>query len=239
MAYLSQSNEVWLSNLRGERMRIQALALTLLLSLPLAGHCQSTASRHPSVRDPSVGCGDFNAGPGTLGPLDYRITPPNEIHFVEVRHFPDHVERLIRGEKGTIAGDIAFTLRVFPNHPRALRSAAELTRRNGGVMPKDLRFSIACWFDRAVAFRPDDAQVRILFASELLRSKQFAAALEQTKAAEELAKGNPVLHYNVGLLYFDLKDYEKSVANAKIAYDQGFNLPGLRNKLTKAGQWKP
>ena len=167
-----------------------------------------------------------------------RITPPDEIEFIEVRHFPSHVERLIRGEKGTIAGDIAYTLRAFPNHPRALRSAAELTRRNGGVMPKDLQYSIACWFDRAVAYRPDDTSVRIVWGFELLKSKQNAAALEQAGIAEKLAKGNPQFHYNVGLLYFELKEYEKSMANAKIAYEQGFNLPGLKDKLTKAGKWK-
>ena len=160
------------------------------------------------------------------------------IDFVEVRHFPDNVERLVRGERGTIGGDIAFTLRVFPNHPRALRSAAEWTRRNGGVMPKDMHYTLQCWFDRAIAYRPDDAQVRVLWAFELIKSKQTAAALEQTIVAEELAKGNPTLHYNVGLLYFELKQYDKSMANAKIAYEQGFNLPGLKDKLTKAGQWR-
>lgn len=195
-------------------------------------------SRDAPIGQPSAGCGDFNYGPSAMGPLDYRTTPADMIGFVEVRHFPEHVERLVRGEKGTVAGDIAYTLGVFPNHPRALRSAAELTRRNGGVMPRDMRYSLSCWFNRAMAYRPDDAQVRILWAFELLKSKQTAAALEQTKVAEELAKGNPTLHYNVGLLYFEFKDYEKSMANAKIAYEQGFNLPGLKDRLTKVGQWK-
>jgi tetratricopeptide (TPR) repeat protein len=105
-------------------------------------------------------------------------------------------------------------------------------------MPKDMRYSITCWFDRAIAFRPDDAQVRVLWTQELIRSKQTKRALEQVKIAEELARGNPTLHYNVALLYFDLQQYERSMANARIAYDQGFNLPGLRDKLAKAGHWK-
>jgi hypothetical protein len=220
-------------------MQVKFLALALVLLVPVAGFGQSSGvSRHPPAGQPSPGCGDFNYGASALGPLDYRITPPDVIDFVEVRHFPEHVERLVRGEKGTVGGDIAYTLGVFPNHPRALRSAAELTRRNNGIMPKDMRFTLLCWFDRAIAFRPDDAQVRILWAQELIRGKQTAAALEQVRVAEELAKGNPAVHYNVGLLYFELKDYEKSIANAKVAYEQGFNLPGLRDKLTRAGQWK-
>jgi tetratricopeptide (TPR) repeat protein len=171
--------------------------------------------------------------------LDYRATPADVIDFVEVRHFTNEVERLVKGEKGTVASDIAYTLGVFPNHPRALRAAAELTRRNGGTMPRDLVYSLVCWFDRALAYRPDDPQVRILWAQELIRSKQPTQALEQVQTAEMLAQGNPSIHYNVALLYFDLKQYDKSMANAKIAYEQGFNLPGLRDKLTKAGQWKP
>jgi tetratricopeptide (TPR) repeat protein len=220
-------------------MKSPGLGLLLALCLlPGAATAQFTITRYPPVGQPSAGCGDFNYEKTAIGPLDYRLTPPDEIEFIEVRHFPSHVERLIRGEKGTIAGDIAYTLRAFPNHPRALRSAAELTRRNGGVMPKDLQYSVACWFDRAVAYRPDDTSVRIVWGFELLKSKQNAAALEQAGIAEKLAKGNPQFHYNVGLLYFELKEYEKSMANAKIAYEQGFNLPGLKDKLTKAGKWK-
>lgn len=214
------------------------LAAVLIALAPALVRAQFTITRYPPAGQPSAGCGDFNYEKTAIGPLDYRVTPPDEIEFIEVRHFPPHVERLERGEKGTVAGDIAYTLRAFPNHPRALRSAAELTRRNGGVTPKDLGFSIACWFDRAIAYRPDDPQVRIVFAFELLKSKQNVAAREQVIKAEQLANGNPQIHYNVGLLYFDLKDYDKSMANARIAYEQGFNLPGLKDKLKKAGKWK-
>lgn len=220
-------------------MKLGAFGATAVLwTLPLAALAQFTVPRHPPVSTPSAGCGTFNYDKVALGPLDYRTTPPDEIEFVEVRHFPANVERLIRGEKGTIGGDIAYTLRVFPNHPRALRSAAEWTRRNGGVMPPDMQYTITCWFDRAVAYRPDDAQVRIVWAFELLKAKQTDAAREQVSKAEELAKDSPQLHYNVGLLYFELKEYDKSMANARIAYEQGFNLPGLKDKLTRAGKWK-
>ena len=130
-------------------MKLVSLAAIVLVALPSIVFGQFTVTRQAPVSEPSAGCGNFIYGPSSLGPLDYRTTPPDEINFVEVRHFPEHVERLIRGEKGSIAGDLAYTLRVFPNHPRALRSAAELTRRNGGSMPKDMHYSIACWFGRS------------------------------------------------------------------------------------------
>jgi len=194
-------------------------------------------NRHEPAQNPSLACGDFNYASGSIGPLDYRATPKDVIEFVETRHFTPDIERLVKGRTGTLGAEIAYTLRAFPNHPRALKSAAALTRRNGGQMPRDMNFGITCWFDRAVAFRPDDIQVRILWAFELLKSKETVAARDQTQVAEKLAGGSPVAHYNVGLLYFELGDYEKALTNAKIAYDGGFNLPGLKDKLSKAGQW--
>ena len=209
------------------------LAGTLAATVPA-----NSQFRHPPAGQPSSGCGDFYYSRAAIGPLDYRITDGSTIKLVESRHFTPKVERLTGGERGTLAGDIAYTLNAFPNHVRALRAAAELTRRNGGRMPKDLKYSSECWFNRAIAFRPDDVQVRVLWGFELVRSKQAAAAREQAKIAESLAKDNPAVHYNLGLLYFELGDYEKSMANAKIAYEVGYNLPGLRDKLTKAGQWR-
>lgn len=220
-------------------MRLPRLLSILMVGiLPLAIQAQSSVSRQPSVNQPSAACGDFFYSATALGPLDYRTATPEQKHIVENVHFSTNVERLIKGERGTIGGDLAYTLRVFPNHPRALRSAAEWQRRNRGLLPPDMQYTMDCWFDRAVAYRPDDAQVRIVWAFELIKAKQNTAALEQVTKAEQLAKGNPQIHYNVGLLYFDLKEYDKSLANARIAYEQGFNLPGLKDKLTKAGKWK-
>ncbi len=99
-------------------------------------------SRHPPAGQPSSGCGDFNYGPIRHWPLglpDHGCY--DTINVVERSHFTPKVERLIGGERGTLAGDIAYTLNAFPNHRRALRSAAELTRRNGGRMPTGMNYS--------------------------------------------------------------------------------------------------
>lgn len=217
------------------------LAGTIAASVPAGA--QTMMQRQYNARDkpagnPSAGCGDFNYHSGSVGPLDYRSTPQDVRDFIESRHFTQDVERLIRGKFGTLPGDIAYTLSAFPNHPRALKSAAALMRRTGGQVPPGFRYRLACWFDRAIAFRPDDVQVRILWAFELIQMKDNKAALEQTRAAEALAGENPAAQYNVGLLYFDLGDHERAMANARLAYAGGFNLPGLKNKLIRAGQWK-
>lgn len=199
-------------------------------------------SFHPPERQPSEGCGRFEFDPRGIGPVDFRKISPYTIVFVEVRHFDRGVETLKRGIKSSVAGDIAYTLRAFPNHPRALRSVAALVRRNGGVTPPDLGLSVACWFDRAVAYRPDDIDVRIVFATELLRDGRAVEAREHIHKAEELvssgAQDNARFHYNVALLLYEIKEYEKSLQHAKKAYELGFELPGLRNKLKGSGHWR-
>ena len=63
-------------------------------------------------------------------------------------------------------------------------------------------------------------------------------ALEQYSAAEKLAPHSAELHYNFGLLYFDLKNYKEAVAQARQAYAKGFPLPGLKRKLQNIGAWQ-
>ena len=45
-------------------------------------------------------------------------------------------------------------------------------------------------------------------------------------------------HYNLGLLYFNQKNFSKSVEHARLAYDLGYPLPGLKSKLMKKGHWE-
>ena len=96
---------------------------------------------------------------------------------------------------------------------------------------------LQCWFDRAIAYRPDDPTVRILYADELLKQGKRNEALTQLQVAEEHAMQSATVHYNLGLLYLDLKDFDRSVAHAQQAYELGAPLPGLKNKLAQAGKW--
>ena len=63
-------------------------------------------------------CGSLENG---FGPFDYRTAPADKRRLVEGAHFTRDVEQLIRGHtSSTPVGDLNYTLRVFPNHPRAL-----------------------------------------------------------------------------------------------------------------------
>jgi tetratricopeptide (TPR) repeat protein len=114
-----------------------------------------------------------------------------------------------------------------------------LAEREKTERPLGARFTVACYFARAVEFAPDDGAVRVLYGIYLSRRGHKNEALEHLQAAQKLLADadNPNLHYNLGLAYFELKDYDKALAHAKKAYELGFPLPGLRDKLKRAGKW--
>ncbi len=45
-------------------------------------------------------------------------------------------------------------------------------------------------------------------------------------------------NYNLGLAYFQVQDYEKARLQAYKARELGYDLEGLKNLLTRAGQWR-
>ncbi len=175
----------------------------------------------------------------TNGPFDY--TDPNVRHtlkMVEGHHFTKQVEQLIAGATGLIAADLNFVLRVFPNHHRALHALSRLSLRDKTPQPPGASFSTLCYFDRAVRFKPKDVTVRSLYSNHLVQINKIDLALEQLLFAADIEPDNPTTNYNLGLLYLKQKNYDKALYFAKKAYDQGFPLPGLKNRLVAAGKWK-
>jgi tetratricopeptide (TPR) repeat protein len=52
------------------------------------------------------------------------------------------------------------------------------------------------------------------------------------------AADNAFTQYNIGLIYFDLKNYEKALEQAHKAEELGFGRTELRDRLKKVGRWK-
>src|SRR6185295_18236483 len=93
-------------------------------------------------------CGPL-APPGQYGPYDYRHATIEQKHLVEGAHFSRENELLIRGTSQDRPGpDIDYTLRAFPNHPRALKSVMDLALREKTAKPFGVRYSTECWFNR-------------------------------------------------------------------------------------------
>ncbi len=186
---------------------------------------------------------DYNTACGSLtnhyGPFDYRTASAAGKRLVEGAHFTPKVESLAGGNTSiTAGGDMNYTLRVFPNHHRALMAVIKLGEKEKKIRPRGMDYSVACWFDRAERFKPDDGMVKAIHGIYLIRSGKPSEAVKKLEEAIELAGDNPNILYNLGLAYCDLKLYDKALENAHRAYAAGFPLPGLRNKLKQAGKWQ-
>lgn len=180
-------------------------------------------------------CGELA---NAYGPYDYR-TSRYELAIVESNHFTPDVEALRSGITGAIGGDIDYTLRASPNHPRALIAMANLGRKLNTDQPPGAKYTLPCYFDRALRFADNDPMVRLVYGTYLARVGKPKDAAEQLQVALKLDEGNANIHYNLGLIYLDLKDYPKAREHAQRAYELGFSLPGLRKRLEAAGQWTP
>lgn len=180
------------------------------------------------------GCGSLE---NAFGPFDYRdpAAKGQPLHLVEIAHFTPDVESLRRGKSSTnVIDDLNYTLRAFPNHPRALNSLANYAL-SGGKVPRDSAIPTAeCYFKRAIVWRPDDEAVRMVYANYLARSHRSAEAREQYEEALRLAPTSVELNYNVGLFYLSQGDIARAKEAARIAYDGGYPLRGLRNKIAAA-----
>jgi tetratricopeptide (TPR) repeat protein len=180
------------------------------------------------------------------GPYDY--TNPEHVRdklpIVEQYHFNADVENLT-GTMGdaTVGANLWYVIRTFPNHHRALNSYARLWRRylkKGQIPPGVSRGHTPEYcFERAMQFAPHDGVVPMLYGNYLYQLGKLDQALKLYKQAAAIIPDSPELHYNLGLLYLEENDYRLASVHAKKAYDLGFPLPGLRNKLIRAGVWKP
>ncbi|MEN7343990.1 MAG: tetratricopeptide repeat protein [Pseudomonadota bacterium] len=173
------------------------------------------------------------------GPFDYTNGKhrKDNLPIVERFHFTARVENLAAGESGTIIGDLDYTLRAFPNHHRALYAMMRWQIKNPEP-PATQYFPLTCYFDRAIAFKPTDAVPHLLYGMYLQTKGELEPALEKYKASLALDSESAEANYNIGLLYFQLKDYSHALEHAHTAYANGHQLPGLRNKLKRSGHWQ-
>jgi tetratricopeptide (TPR) repeat protein len=172
------------------------------------------------------------------GPFDY-VTQKNRLGVVEQYHFTPSVEALTGGSSSYQVGeDIDYTLRAFPNHHRALMALVRLGERKHSAQPVGLTYSVECYFERALRFRPLDGTVRMIYARYLFQDQRLSQANQQLEAAASTAGDNAFAHYNIGLLYLEQENYALALAHAHKAYSLGFLQPALREQLQLRGKWK-
>lgn len=242
---LTDSIKMWNHTLQGFMMLNDSHMLRLSRALaPIA--CALFFASLPAVaQEAPGGCGPLG---NAFGPFDYRAdryiregtfqSHAALLNIVEREHFTLEVEALVRGKSDVIGGDIGYTLRAFPNHPRALLAMATLGDREKTDKPKGSVYSVDCWFSRAIAFRPDDNIVRMIYASHLVNKARASEAEQQlVVVANQANKENAFTQLNLGLIYFDLKNYNQALKFAHRALALGLGNPVLVNQLKKVGTW--
>jgi tetratricopeptide (TPR) repeat protein len=154
---------------------------------------------------------------------------------VERNHFTPDVEQLRKGFTAPLPRDIAFVLRQFPNHYRALYAMATWQLRNKGPLDAENNiWSADCYFQRAIAFRPEDWKVHFIYGIYLHKAHRLPEAEAAYDAAEAAGATGADYYYNRGLLEVDLGHLDRAEEYARSAYAAGHPLPGLREKLAHA-----
>lgn len=174
-------------------------------------------------------------------PIDYNNPVDAEHHaIVERHHFSRDVEMLTHGLTAeSPVGDLAYVLRQIPNHYRALIAMSTFQKKNGYLREYELSYiyTADCYFRRALNFTSDDPVLHLIYAIHLHRAGDLQGALAEYEVAERIGPPNAELHYNLGLLYVDLKRYDAARESAKKAYALGYPLNGLKARLDRLGEW--
>lgn len=90
----------------------------------------------------------------------------------------------------------------------------------------------------AAAQAADDGMAKLIYANQLNKIGKREEAIRQLELAQEAGVADPNLQYIMGLAYFEVGVFDKSVEFAHLAYNSGYTLPGLKNKLVAAGHWR-
>lgn len=172
---------------------------------------------------------------------DYRLRGSSDfLRFSIEDNWANHtgpaIERIRAREfSQPVIADLDFTLRRWPNHPLALGALVDYVVGGG----KFYGFPHAqCYFVHAQRWYPDDPTVFMLEGRYYWKIGEIDEARLAYLDALALDASLVEVHYNLGLVYLELKQMPMALEHAKRAYAGGYPLPGLRRKLVEAGVWE-
>jgi tetratricopeptide (TPR) repeat protein len=177
------------------------------------------------------------AGPLRAQPVDndyYASKGTPLLRTVEAYHLGPAEEKLKLRQYSQARSELAFILRYFPNHPRALLLLGQLCTE--WKAPECLPDFV---FEKAIHVRPDEPSVYIVHGIYLHRTKRYKEAIASYERGLALDPDSMNGHYNLALSLLETRQYALANEHAQRAYALGAPLPGLRQRLQKAGHWKP
>lgn len=216
--------------------------LSFLAVLYLAGTHHAWPADAPWIGDTLQGkpCSVYYQA-GGYGPYDY--TNPehyrNKLPVVETYHFTPKVESLQGGENARHPlNDLHYTLRAFPNHHRALFALIQLHTTQSSMvrsLSSGAFIEPECFLQRAANFSPDDSKVQFLHGLYLHRLGRYAEAERKYQQALNEQPDSAEIRYNLALVLIEMGRPEDAHIHARRAYDAGYPLPGVRNRLEALG----
>ena len=223
------------------RPRVFRMPLWIFRGLPVV--VLATAASAQQV----PGCGNLE---NAFGPFDYRPdtyvyettygSHKALVNIVERAHYTIETEMLVSRKTGLVVSpgaDLSYTLRAFPNHHKALMTLIKLGEKEKTDKPKDSIYTIDCWLRRAVAWKANDNVSKMIYATYLDKTNRRSEAEAQLEAAAQLAGDNVFTHHNLGLVYFDMKMYDKALFHANKTYSLGMTIPTLKEQLKSVNKW--
>ena len=214
------------------------LAIVTLLAL---AHALAAAAKNdapiPTI-DPAT-CPEIKVDPAHV--LDYRIRDSSAwMKFQYEDNWNNHtspaVEHISAGEYShRVMADLNFTLSRWTNHVVALEALIQYTVAGG----KSYEFPPAeCYFASAHRWDPDDISPYLLEGQFYFAVHQYERAAQSYQQALKIDDGSADAHYNLGLVYLQLQNYDAALSHAQAAYLAGYPLPGLRKRLQDLGKWR-
>ncbi len=216
---------------------MKKLLLVTLLLLPIPLY----AAQAPWVGADLKGQACAGKGQG-YGPFDFtKASDKPHIPIVEQHHLTPNVINHIKGQEGSIPGDLDYTLRAVPNHHNALLSAIryQLKLNNKLLAKKEpLSTPVECYLQRAIHFSPTDAVGVSLYAYYLKKIGELEKSAKFYQNALIIRPDDAKIEYAYSQLLIEQKQYDKALEYAKKAYKHGTPPPKLKNQLIKLGVWK-
>lgn len=151
---------------------------------------------------------------------------------VEKHHIPPLINELKEERWKQAWGSVDFILRYFPNHPRGLYLLTKLAIKTKNIGKAEQ------YFNKAIRLYPNTPTTHQIYGIMLQKIDKLDLAIEQYRKGVRLAPNNAEIHYNLGLAYLEKGDLVKAEEHARTAYNIGYPLPGLKNKLKEKDHWQ-
>lgn len=167
-------------------------------------------------------------------PYNYYVPAPDRLlENVEKYHLQLGIDKLRAGQYEYAWSEFAFMLHYFPNHPIALQYISEIS------MQTEQHEKAKRYFERAIKLYPQESATYALYGIFMHKIAAFELAISYYQQAIALDDTPAEYHYNLGLSYLALDQYEQANQAAQKAYHLGYPLLGLKNQLVAKGAWKP